>query len=71
MKKYAVVYEWTGSNYSAFIPDLPGCVAAADTFEETETLIKEAVGLYIEALREEGSPIPEPTTKVKSVSVAA
>lgn len=71
MREYTVIYEWTGRNYSAYVPDLPGCVAAADTLEETERLMKEAIALYIEALREAGQAIPEPTTKAKPLAVAA
>lgn len=70
MKEYLVIYERAGNNFSAFVPDLPGCVAAGDTLEETEQMMKEAIDLYIEALREEGQPIPEPTTKAKPLSVA-
>ena len=68
-KEYLAIYEWAGSNYSAYVPDLPGCVAVGDTLEETERLMKEAIELYIEALREEGQPIPEPTTVGKPVAV--
>jgi predicted RNase H-like HicB family nuclease len=71
MKEYLVVYERAGKNYSAYVPDLPGCVAAGDTLEETEQLIKEAIELYIEALRADGKPVPEPTTKARSVAVVA
>jgi len=71
MKEYTVIYEWTGKNYSAYVPDLPGCVAAGDTVDETERLMKEAMRLYIEALREAGHPIPEPTTTAKPLAVAA
>ena len=70
MREYTVVYEWAGGNYSAYVPDLPGCIACGDTLEETERLIKEAIELYIEALREEGRRIPEPTTKAAPVAVA-
>ena len=71
MKEYVVVYEWTGNNYSAYVPDLPGCVACDDSLQATEELMREAIDLYVEALREEGLPLPEPTTKAKSVIVAA
>jgi len=71
MKEYVVVFEWTGSNYSAYVPDLPGCITTGKTLEETERNIKEAIALYIDALREDGTPVPEPTTKAKPVSVAA
>lgn len=70
MKEYAIVYEWAGSNYSAYAPDLPGCIACADTFEETEQLMKEAIDLYVEALKEEGQAIPEPKTKTGLLPVS-
>ncbi len=71
MKEYVVIYEWTGKNYSAYVPDLPGCIAAADTLEETEKLMKEAIELYIQALKETNQPVPEPTTKAKPLAIAA
>ncbi|MEI6332341.1 MAG: type II toxin-antitoxin system HicB family antitoxin [Pseudanabaena sp. ELA645] len=69
MKNYAVVYEWAGTNYSAYVPDLLGCVACGDTLQETETLIKEAIEIYLEVLQEDGLPIPEPATEVGKVAV--
>ena len=63
MKKYTVIYERAGTNYSAYVPDLPGCVACGDTLSETEKLMKEAIRMYVDALKEEGQSIPEPTTK--------
>ena len=69
MKEYVVVYGWTGENYSAYVPDLPGGAACADTLEETEQLMKEAIELYIQALKEERQPISEPVTKANLVSV--
>ena len=69
MKEYAVVYEWAGKNYSAYVPDLPGCVACGDTLEETEQLMKEAVELYINTLKEDGKAVPEPTTKSRLITV--
>ena len=71
MKEYVVIYEWIGSNYSAYAPDLPGCIACADTLEETEALMKEAMVLYIQALQEERQAVPEPVTKARLISVAA
>jgi predicted RNase H-like HicB family nuclease len=71
MKEYIVIYEWTGKNYSAYVPDLPGCIAAADTLEETEKLMKEAIELYIQALKETNQPVPEPTTKAKPLAITA
>ena len=60
MAKYAVVIEKTGNGYAAGLPSLPGCVAAGDTLKETKALIIEAVKLHVEALAEDGLPIPEP-----------
>ena len=48
------------NSYGAHVPDLPGCVAAAETREEVYTLIREAIALYVKALKEEGLPVPEP-----------
>jgi predicted RNase H-like HicB family nuclease len=67
--KYTVVYERTARNYSAYVPDLPGCVAAAKTKTETRRLIKEAIRLHIEAMREAGEPIPEPGTSTELIEV--
>ena len=60
--KYAIVIEKTGNGYGAYAPDLPGCIAAADTLEETEALMREAISYHLELMREHGDPIPEPTT---------
>jgi len=60
--KYVVVYEQAPNNWSAYVPDLPGCVAAAETREETEQLIREAVALHVESLRAHGDPVPQPGT---------
>ena len=71
MKEYVVIFEKAGSNYSAYVPDLPGCITTGKTLDETERNIEEAISLYLDTLREEGKPFPEPTTKAKPVSVAA
>lgn len=71
MKEYTVIYEQAGSNYSAYVPDLPGCVTTGATLEETETNMREAIELYIDTLREDGKPIPEPTTRARPIVVAA
>ena len=60
--RYAIIIEKAGDNYSAYVPDLPGCVAAGDTPEETERLLRDAIRLHIEGLREDGQPVPEPTS---------
>jgi len=66
--KYAVVIERGPTSFGASVPDLPGCFAVAETFEEVERLIKEAIVGYIAVLRERGEPVPEPQTFVSVVS---
>ena len=60
--RYAVVIEKAGENYSAYVPDLPGCVATGDTLEEVEAEIRAAVRFHIEGLKEDGLEIPESTS---------
>jgi predicted RNase H-like HicB family nuclease len=67
--KYVVVYEKAPSNWAAYVPDLPGCIAAADTREEVESLIREAILLYLEALREQNESVPEPQAWAELVEV--
>ncbi len=69
--RYAIVLEKTEHNYSAYVPDLPGCVATGDSLQETENLIREAIKFHIEGLLEDGLPIPEPTSVVEYMHVAA
>jgi len=69
--RYAVVIEKGQSNYSAYVPDLPGCVAVGDTVEETHREIQEAIEFHIEGMRADGLPIPEPSSQVDYVEVAA
>jgi predicted RNase H-like HicB family nuclease len=69
--RYAVVIETAGANYSAYVLDLPGCVATGATLEETEAAIREALVFHLDGLREDGSPIPPPSSKVEYVEVAA
>ena len=69
--RYAIVIERAGSNFSAYVPDLPGCVAAGATIGEVETLIREAISLHLEEMREDGVSIPEPSSTVEYVEVAA
>jgi predicted RNase H-like HicB family nuclease len=59
--RYAVVIEKANSNYSAYVPDLPGCIATADTVAEVEVEIGEAIRLHLEGLLEDGLPVPQPT----------
>ena len=70
-KRYAIVIEKGEGNYGAYVPDLPGCVATGDTIEEVEREIQEAIQFHLEGLREDGLPIPEPSSKVNYVDVAA
>ena len=69
MKRYAIVIERAPSNYAAYVPDLPGCVATGATVEETESLMREAIELHLEGMREDGTPIPEPTSVVEYLEV--
>jgi predicted RNase H-like HicB family nuclease len=59
--KYAVVFERTPNNYSAYVPDLPCCVATGATPEEVGQHIREAIAFHLEGLREENLPVPEPS----------
>jgi predicted RNase H-like HicB family nuclease len=65
--KYAVIFEKGDTSYGAYVPDLPGCVAVGESLEEVKRLIREAIAFHLEGLREEGLPIPEPTTLVEYV----
>jgi predicted RNase H-like HicB family nuclease len=69
--RYAIVIEAASSNFSAYVPDLPGCVATGATVEETEQAIREAIAFHLEGLREDGLPIPQPMSRVEYVEVAA
>lgn len=69
--RYAIVIEDAGGNFSAYVPDLPGCVATGATVEETEQAIREAIAFHLEGLREDGAPIPPPSSRVDYVEVAA
>jgi predicted RNase H-like HicB family nuclease len=69
--RYAIVIERANDNFSAYAPDLPGCVATGTTLEETEQAIREAIEFHIEGLREDGAPVPPPTSRVDYIEVAA
>jgi predicted RNase H-like HicB family nuclease len=69
--RYAVVIENAGSNFSAYVPDLPGCIATGATPVEVEVAIREAIAFHLDGLREGGSPIPTPSSIVEYVEVAA
>jgi predicted RNase H-like HicB family nuclease len=68
--RYAIVIERAGSNYSAYVPDLPGCVATGETVEETRKTIAEAVALHLQGMREDGETIPTATTICEYLAVA-
>jgi len=69
--RYALVIEAAGDNYSAYVPDLPGCVATGETIEETEQSIREAIEFHVEGLRAEDLPVPPASSRVNYVEVAA
>lgn len=69
--RYAVVIERAEKNFSAYVPDLPGCVATGETVREVETLIRDAIALHIEGMREDGAAVPDPSSTVEYVEVAA
>ena len=71
MKRYAIVVEKAESNYSAYVPDLPGCVATGATIEDTERRLREAIAIHVEGMREDGLRIPEPSCQVNYLDVPA
>ena len=69
--RYAIVIEKAENNYSAYVPDLPGCIATGDSLEEVEVEIREAIEFHLEGLRQDGVPIPPPQSRVDYVDVSA
>jgi predicted RNase H-like HicB family nuclease len=69
--RYAVVVERAESNFAAYVPDLPGCVATGATAEETQERLREAIEMHLQGLREDGLPVPEPSSSVAYVEVTA
>ncbi len=69
MSKYVALIEKTGTGCSAHVPDLPGCIAAAETYRETVSLIHEAIEFHIEGMLLHGEHVPEPTTLAEMVEV--
>ena len=69
--RYAVVIEQIGNNYSAYVPDLPGCIATGASKTEVETLIHDAIAFHLAGLREDGDAIPPPSSQVEYIDVAA
>lgn len=68
--RYAVVYEKAEHNWSAYAPDLPGCIATGKSIEQTRNRMAKAIEMHLEGMREDGDPIPTPTTEVGFVDVA-
>lgn len=71
MKRYAIVIEKAGANFAGYVPDLPGCIATGATAAETEQLLREAIELHLEGMREDGVEAPEPSSQVEYVEVNA
>jgi predicted RNase H-like HicB family nuclease len=69
--RYAVVIEKAGNNFSAYVPDLPGCVATGANQAEAEAAIREAIEFHLDGMKEDGTPIPPPSSRVDYVEVAA
>lgn len=69
--RYAVVFEKTDTGFSAYVPDLPGCVATGETTEDTRSAIREAVQFHLDGLREDGDPIPAATAVTDYVETDA
>jgi len=67
--RYAIVIEKAENNFAAYVPDLPGCVAAGATVEETEQQIREAIEFHLRGMREDGIPVPSPSSRVDYVEV--
>jgi predicted RNase H-like HicB family nuclease len=67
--RYAIIIEKSETGYGAYVPDLPGCIAAGATLEETEHLIREAIEFHLEGMHEDGLSPPEPTSLAEYVEV--
>jgi len=69
--RYAIVIEKAKDNYSAYVPDLPGCIATGASLKEAESHIREAIEFHLDGMREDGTPFPPPSSHVEYVEVAA
>jgi predicted RNase H-like HicB family nuclease len=67
--RYAIIIEKSEDGFGAYVPDLPGCIAAGETLRETETLIKEAIEFHLEGLKLDGVDIPPPTAVAEYVEI--
>ncbi len=68
---YAVVYEKTNTGYSAYVPDLPGCIATGRSLRQTKERMAKAMEMHLALMRADGDPIPEPTTATDYIQVSA
>jgi predicted RNase H-like HicB family nuclease len=71
MSEYLVIYEKTATGYSAYVPDLPGCISTGPTLEDTRRNMQEAVEGHLSVMREFGDPIPQPTTMADRIQIPA
>jgi len=69
--RYAIVIEKAGQNFSAYVPDLPGCVATGETIPDTQKAIRAAIESHLSGMREDGIPLPAPSSRVDYIDVAA
>jgi len=69
--RWAIVIEGSEGNYGAYVPDLPGCVTTGDTLDEVREMMREAIEFHLDGMREDGDPVPEPSTRVSYVDVTA
>jgi predicted RNase H-like HicB family nuclease len=69
--RYAVIVEEGENSFGAYVPDLPGCTAVGETREEVLRLIQEAIEFHVEGLREDGQPVPEPSSSIEYIEVSA
>jgi predicted RNase H-like HicB family nuclease len=67
--KYVVIYEKTSTGYSSYAPDLPGCIAAGDSLPHTQALMERAIEIHLAGMREDGEPIPPPSTEAAYVDI--
>lgn len=69
--RYAIVIEKTDQNYSAYVPDLPGCVATGGTVAEVQKSIRSAIAAHVSGMRKDGIPVPTPSSQVDYIDIAA
>ena len=68
-QRFAVIFERAQSNWAAYVPDLPGCVTAADTLEQAERNIREAIEGHLRTLMEFGEPVPQPISLAREIEI--